>query len=153
MISSKNMHAQNIMLNLLTRDSGVVKTGAVVFLEVTIHNTSPAVALPMYKLRPQISFPSGMVQIPDEGHVLPKGWIIHINKEGVVTLGNGTDMIPENSSRTILIAIRGVNKGGPATINGNLNFSNGIAPGKMNGPAPKEDKSVDNFSTSSVKVI
>ncbi|MBC7937953.1 MAG: hypothetical protein H7Y86_21610 [Rhizobacter sp.] len=142
-----------MMINLLTRNSGVVKKGEIVFLELTINNTSPATALSIYKLRPQISFPSDLVSIPDDGHVLPKGWTILVKKDGVVTLSNGTDIIPENDSRTILIAMKGLNSGGPITINGNLYFSNGTAPGTSNGAAPKQDKTVDNFSTTSIKVI
>lgn len=150
---SKNLFSQNVMINVLSQNNGEVKKGEIIFFEVTIYNTSPTKALPMYKIRPQISFPSALVSIPETGHVLPKGWTITSNKKGVVTLSNGTDIIPENASRTILIALKGDGIGGPTTINGNLFFSNGIAPGISSGTPTKEDNTADNSSTSTVRVL
>jgi len=141
------------MINVLSQNSGEVKIGEVIYFEVTIYNTSPVKALPMYKIRPQISFPSALISIPETGHILPKGWTITSNKKGVVTLSNGTDIIPENASRTILIAMKGVASGGPTTINGNLFFSNGTAPGTLSGIATKEDNTADNSSTSTIRVL
>jgi hypothetical protein len=141
------------MINVLSQNSGQVKKGFVSFFEVTIYNTNPIKALAMYKIRPQISFPLNLVDIPETGHILPEGWSINVNKNGVVTLSNGTDIIPENASRTVLIAMKGKNIGGPTPINGNLFFSNGTAPGLVSGIAPKEDNIADNSSTSTVTVL
>lgn len=153
LLGSVNGFSQNIMINVLSQNSGRIKKGEVTFFEVTIYNTSPVKALPMYKVRPQISFPSALVSIPETGHVLPEGWIITSNKNGVVMLSNGTDIIPQNASRTILIAMKGNIIGGPTTINGNLFFSNGIAPGTLSGMATKEDNIADNSSTSTIMVL
>lgn len=145
--------SQNVMINVLSKNSGVVKKGETIFFEVTIYNTSTTKALQIYKIRPQISFPSALITIPVNGHVLPKGWIITSNKNGVVILSNGTDIIPENTSRTILIAMKGVGIGGPSSIMGNVFFSNGIEPGILNGIATKGDNIADNSSTSTIRVM
>jgi len=148
-----NLYSQNVMINVATQNSGIVKKGEIVFFEVTINNTSPTRTVPAFKLRPQISFPTTVVDVPITGHTLPMGWEIVSNKKGVVLLTNGTDLIAENQSRTILIAVRGKAKGGPSTIIGNLNFSNGIAPGAVLGSALIGDNNADNTSTSTVSVI
>lgn len=153
LLNSASLFAQNIMINVLTQNSGEVKKGEVIFFEVTIYNTSPTKALPIYKIRPQISFPTSLVSIPETGHVLPPGWTITFNKKGEVFLSNGTDVLPENSSRTILIALKGKEIGGPAIINGNLFFSNGFAPGTLGGTSTKEDNIADNSSASTIKVF
>jgi hypothetical protein len=150
---SQQALSQNILLNILTLNSGSVKKNGIVFLEVSITNTSAVKPLAAYKLRPQISFPSALVSVPDTGHVLPPGWKIISNTKGVIWLSNGTDLIPENTTRTILIALRGTNVGGPSTISAALSFSNGIVPGSAIGATTVGDSPADNASTSSIKVI
>lgn len=144
--------SQNVMINVLSQNSGKVKRGELTYFEVTIYNTSTVSNLAAYKIRPQISFPS-LVHIPPSGHSLPEGWAIFINGNGTVTLSNGTDVIPPQSDRKILIAMKGVKTGGPASIPGNLFFSNGSAPGTTSGIAPKDDNTADNTSNSSITVL
>jgi len=148
-----NLFSQNVMINVLTKNSGVVKKGEVIFFEITINNTSPTAPVPPYKLRPQISFPATLVDVPTTGHILPKGWAITANSKGVILLTNGTDVIPENENRTILIAIKGKSTGGPSSIMGNLTFSNGMAPGAVVGTSLAGDNIADNSSTSTVRVV
>ncbi len=152
-IKYDNAFSQNVLLNVLTQNSGIVSKNKLVFLEVSISNTSASKTVPAYKLRPQISFPANLVSIPDEGHTLPTGWKIISNKNAVVILSNGTDMIPENASRTILIAMRAKDVGGPSTISGNLTFSDGKAPGLIVGTATIGDNVADNASTTTIKVL
>ncbi len=151
--ASKVTFSQNILLNVLTKNSGTVNKNEIAFLEISISNTSATKTVAKYKVRPQISFPTNLVSIPDTGHVLPMGWQIISNKNGVVTLSNGLDAIPENQSRTILIAMRGIKVGGPSTIAGNLTFSNGKAPGSIVGTPPVGDNVADNASRSTIKVL
>jgi hypothetical protein len=153
LLGSKISISQNLMLNVLTLNSGVVNKNKITFLEITISNTSATKVASTYKLRPQISFPSTIVSIPDTGHILPKGWAIISNKNGVVFLSNGTDAIAENDSRTILIAMKGKQIGGASTITGNLSFSNGKTPGTVIGAATIGDNPADNSSSSSITVI
>jgi len=144
--------AQNVSLNLLTQNSGLVSVGGTVNLEVTVCNTDGAVSVPVYKLRPQISVPAAIASIPVSGHTLPAGWNIVSNSGTVVRLTNGTDQIPANTCRTILIQVQGNTIGGPSTISGNMLFSNGSAPGSASGSATAGDNPSDNSSTSTVQV-
>jgi hypothetical protein len=149
---SKNAASQDVLLNILTQNSGIINKNGTVFLEITVCNKSSTTAIPVYKLRPQISFPSELLNIPDTGHVLPPGWTLTFNNGSVIRLSNGTDQLPIHECRTILIAAQGKAVGGPSTISGNLTFSNGIAPGAVAGPATPGDNPADNASTTTVKV-
>lgn len=144
--------AQNVSINILTQNSGQVPVGGTVPLEVTICNTDASVAVPNYKLRPRISVPASIVSIPATGHSLPAGWNITANTGTQITLTNGTDQVPAGECRTILIMVQGNTIGGPSTINSNLLFSNGVAPGTATGTATPGDGSSDNTSTSTVEV-
>lgn len=136
----------------MTRDAGVVKKGNTVFLEVTINNTDPATHIGVYKIRTQISVPSDIISISDNGHLLPSGWTITSNNGSSIMLSNGKDMIAAKDARTILIALRGNKTGGPSTITGTLSFSNGEAPGTTAGLL-KGDIPGDNTSTTTCKVV
>lgn len=143
--------SQNALINILTQNSGIVKKGGTLFLEVTVNNTDPTAFINIYKIRTQISVPSAIASIPATGHVLPTGWKITSNDGSTINLSNGTDMIAANDNRTLLIAIRGNDIGGPSTIAGQLSFSDGTAPGTAPGTLPG-DITADNFSTSTIKV-
>lgn len=149
---SQNVASQDVLMNILTQNSGLINIDGKVFLEITVCNKSATTAIPVYKLRPQISFPAEIVSIPDTGHVLPAGWTMTFNKDAVIRLSNGTDEIPLHACRTILIAARGKSVGGPSTISGTLTFSNGMAPGTAAGASTPGDNPADNVSTTSIKV-
>jgi hypothetical protein len=145
--------AQNVSINILTQNSGQVAIGSTVALEVTICNTDAAISVPNYKLRPRISVPAAIASIPASGHTLPAGWTITANTGSQITLSNATDQIAAGECRTILILMQGNNIGGPSTVNSNLLFSNGVAPGTATGTATPGDASSDNTSTSTIQVI
>ena len=147
-----NATAQNVSINVLTQNAGLVSVNGNVFAEITIANTSSTTAVPNYKLRPQLSVPVSIVSIPVTGHVLPAGWSIISNASGVIRFSNGTDQVPPNTARTLLIAIQGNVPGGPQTVSGNLLFSNGVAPGSASGPATTGDLTADNSSSSTIEV-
>ena len=144
--------SQNMMINILTQNSGTVNKGKTVFLEATINNTDPNAYLGIYKLQVKISVPSEIVTIPATGHVLPTGWTITSNTGSTITLSNGKNMIASNDSRTLLIAVEGKKSGGPSTIAGQLYFSNGESPGTTPASLPG-DNPADNSSTTSIKVL
>src|SRR5262245_12663030 len=121
--------SQNVQINVLTQNTGIVSKGKTVFLEVTINNTDHNSYVGLYKIKVQISVPNNIVSILRESHVLPTNWIITSNDNSTIILSNGKDIIASRDRRTILIAIKGDNVGGPSTISGNLSFSNGEAPG------------------------
>lgn len=144
--------AQNVLLNILSKNSGIVKKGKTLFLEVTINNTDPVNHIGIYKIRTQLSVPIAIASFESKGHVLPTGWTITSNNGGTINLSNGKDMIAANDSRTILIAIKGLTVGGPGTITGQLSFSDGTAPGTATGIL-NGDLAADNFSTTTCTVI
>ena len=152
-ICSLKASSQNVSLNLLTQNSGLVSVGGNVFLEVSVCNTDATLSVPVYKLRPQISVPAAIASIPSTGHQLPTGWNIVSNTGSVVRLTNGTDQIPANTCRTILVQVQGNSLGGPSTISGNMLFSNGSAPGSASGSATPGDNPSDNSSTSTIEVV
>ena len=142
---------QNVLINVLTQNSGIVKKGKTVFLEVTIDNTDPNAYVGIYKIQAKISVPSALVSIAATGHVLPTGWKITSNNGSAISLSNCKDMIASNDARTILIALQGNNIGGPSTISGQLTFSNGESPGTAPGSLAN-DNPADNASTTTIKV-
>lgn len=144
--------AQNVSLNILTRNAGTVNLGGTVFVEITLANTSSSVSVPANKVRPQISVPTSIVSIPASGHQLPSGWSIISNAGGVIRLCNGSDAIPPNTARTALIAIQGNTLGGPFTISGNTTFANGTVC-STSGGATTGDIAGDNTSTSTIQVF
>ncbi len=149
---SLSITAQNVSLNILTRNAGTVNLGGTVFVEITLANTSSSVSVPVNKVRPQISVPTSIVSIPSSGHQLPAGWSIISNAGGVIRLCNGSDAIPPNTARTALIAIQGNTLGGPFTISGNTTFANGTVC-STSGGATSGDIAGDNTSTSTIQVF
>ena len=142
----------NASLNLLTLNSGQVVIGQTVFVQVDVGNTGPTSSIGIYKIKAQISIPTTIASVAATGHVLPSGWTITSQSAGVINLSNGTDIIPVNAVRSILIAVVGNAIGGPSTVGGQLSFSNGVSPGT--GPGSLSgDNSTDNASQSSLQVI
>jgi hypothetical protein len=144
--------SQNILINILTRNSGIVAKGENIFLELSVCNTDANDSVTVYKLMPQLSFPAAISIISDKGHILPEGWTITFNNGSTIKLSNGNDRIAPHDRRTILIALKGKNIGGPSTISCNLLFSNGVAPGTTPGSPTKYDNPADNTSTTTIKV-
>lgn len=147
-----NTIAQNVMLNILTPKSGIVKKGKSLFLEVSVTNTNQKDFVGIYKLKILISVPVDIASIDTIGHILPTGWKISNNNGSGMTISNGLDMIAATTDRTILISIKGNKIGGPSIISGQLSFSDGVAPGTGYGSL-KYDLEGDNFSTTAFQVI
>ncbi len=149
----------NASLNILTLNSGQVIQGQTVDIQVTIGATAGTGGqqgpIGVNKVRAQISTPVSLVSLLPivQQTGLPPGWTITVlnTVTGSITICNGTDIIPVNQQRVILIKVQGNNVGGPSTINGNLLFSNGIACGSTGTLAG--DNTADNSSQSSVQVI
>lgn len=144
--------AQNALINIVTKNTGIVHKSGTVFLEVTINNTDPAAYIDVYKIRAKISVPVAISSIAATGHELPTGWTILSNDGSTINLSNGKDMIAANDFRVLLIAIKGNHIGGPSTVAGQLSFSDGTPPGSATGSL-HGDNSADNFSTSTCQVI
>jgi len=145
--------AQNVAINVQTQNSGLVNLNGTVFVQMTISNTSSTTTLATYKIRPSLSVPVSIVSIPATGHTLPPGWTILSNIGGVIRVSNGTDQIPPLTSRTVLIALHGDVIGGPLTVQGQMAFSTGAAPGSASGAPTAGNSTADDNSTSTVQVV
>ena len=151
-LSIKNAISQNVMLNVLTQKSGIIKKGENLFLEVSVTNTNSKDFIGIYKLKVQINVPSGIVSIDSNGHILPTGWKVSSNNGSSIIISNGMDMIAATDNRNLLISIKGNKIGGPSTIMGQLSFSDGVIPGTAAGSL-KYDLPGDNSSTTTCKVV
>jgi hypothetical protein len=149
---SERAASQNAMINILSKNSGIVKKGDVVFLEIYINNTDASSHIASYKLRPQISVPAALVEIAPTGHILPTGWTIIKNTGSVISFSNGKDLIGTNDVRILQIALKGIKQGGPSLITGQLFFADGIAPGTASGVL-SGDLTADNSSNTSIQVF
>ncbi len=147
-----SVFSQNAMLNILTKQSGIVKNGETIFLEVSITNTNSKNFIGIYKLIASINVPTQILTIDSIGHVLPTGWKILHNTDSSISISNGMNMIAATDSRILLIALKAKKIGGPLTISGEISFSNGNPPGNEPGIL-NNDLIGDNFSTTTCKVI
>ena len=147
----KEARAQNVLINVLTKNAGIVQKGHTIFIAVTINNTDPILFVGIYQLKVQITVPNLIVGIKTSGHILPTGWEIISTSDSTINLSNGKDMLASNDARTLLIAIKGKKIGGPLSVSGQISFSNGAPPGIESGSL-KGDNPADNFATSSCQV-
>jgi hypothetical protein len=144
--------SQNAMINLLTQQSGIVKKGEKLFLEVSITNANSKKFIGIYKIIAQVNVPNEILTIDSIGHILPNGWKILQNNGNSISISNGMNMIAATDNRILLIALVANKIGGPLTISGEISFSNGNAPGTELGFLDG-DLLGDNFSTTTCKVI
>ncbi len=149
----QNGFAQNVGMNILSADGGTVKKGKQIYIEVSICNSSTTTTVEGYRLKPQLSVPLSALSVSDSGHILPPGWAVVFNRDGVIRLSNGTDRIGPNTCRTLMISLSATKTSSREIISGNLLFSNGIAPGLASGPATNGDLPADNSSTTACTII
>lgn len=145
--------AQDISLNVQTAGVGTVPIGGNVLVEMQINNLDASVDLATYRIRPRLTVPAS-VTIAASGHILPTGFTIISQTSQIITLSNGTNGLPANSSVSAFINVVGGPAISPAqTVQGNLLFSNGVAPGSVNAAATPGDVGANNSSTTTVEVI
>ena len=152
----KNVTAQqlatNANINIGAANAGVVNQGALLDLSISVTNTgaNPILA---NRVRPSISLPTAIANAAANALQtgLPAGWIIVANTGGVITICNGTDVIPAGVTRVAVLKIQGIAIGGPSTIGGTLQFGPGTGVctglGALNGDLP-----ADNTSQTSITV-
>jgi hypothetical protein len=142
----------NANINIVTANAGVVSQGALLDLSISVTNTgaNPILA---NRVRPSISIPVAIASAAANALQtgLPSGWIIVSNTGGVITICNGTDVIPAGVTRVAIVKILGTAIGGPSTIGGTLQFGPGTGVctglGSLSGDAP-----ADNTSQTSITV-
>lgn len=142
----------NPFINVLPSNSGIVTTGGIIDIVVTIGNTGPVSAVPKAKLRPVIQVPSSVQFLPSAQQTgLPSGWTILTNTGTQLRFCNSTDSIPINTSRTITLKIQGVTVSSPLTFSGNINFGNGTTCAA--GTSVAGDLITDNSALSTIEVL
>jgi hypothetical protein len=143
----------NASINIGAANGGVVVQGALIDLSVSVTNTG-ANPIQANRVRPSISLPTTIANAAANALQtgLPAGWIIVANTGNVITICNGTDVIPAGVTRVAVLKIQGIALGGPLTIGSTLQFGPGTGVctglGTLNGDAP-----ADNVSQTSITVI
>lgn len=154
-ICSTNFYAigqANPFINVLPSNGGIVATGGVIDIVVTIGNTGPNSTIPKAKLRPIIQVPASVTFLPDAQQIgLPAGWSILSNSGSQLRVCNTTDSIPINTTRIITLKVQGVTVAPPQTFSGNINFGNGTTCGA--GPSVNGDVIADNSALSTIEVL
>ena len=139
LLSFNKIKAQDIALDLGGEIAGkdaseYIKGSSDAYFKLIVTNNGPG-TLPRYKIRPQISLPTGKVTFSTNpaDHVIPVGWTILSNNGQTITLSNGTDQLADGDGHIILLKINPITEGSYISV-ANLLFSNGDAPGSSNGP-------------------
>ncbi len=144
--------SQNVSINLLTQNNGIVNVGSTVYLELTFSNTSNTSTVGNYRLKPLITLPTSVTVRATGPHVFPSGWGFLNGLSGqvgalpnnLVRLTNGTGTIGPNSAVTVLLAVEGLTISPSTPVQGTLAFSNGSAPGTGNGTLSGNNTNDDN---------
>ncbi len=138
--------SQNVSLNMLVLNSGVIPTGGTGTLQATVNaNTGTAGQtndIATGKINVQITVPSSLIISATQNN-LAAGWIVRNNNGTVINLCNSTTTIPVNTAVELLLDLEGVTATtGSPTISGQLSFrTNCNAPGSLSG-----DNTSDNSS-------
>jgi SprB repeat len=92
-------------------NSAEVPTGATLDLLITVGNTGTA-SITANRVRPRITVPTIVEILPDAQQTgLPSGWSIVSSTTQAINICNGTDIIPVNGNRSVIIKVRGVSPG------------------------------------------
>jgi hypothetical protein len=136
-------------IQVLPKNSGKVSVGANVDLIITVGNTKTG-SIAVSKLRPIIQVPTS-VSFLSEQTDLPAGWSILSNTGSQLRLCNSNDVIPGQTSRTIILKVQGVSIAPATTFSGNINFGNGSTCAA--GTSVSGDLTANNSATSTIEVI
>jgi|GEM_PF-3745257 len=136
--------AQNVSLNMIVLNAGVVPVAGSGTLQATI-NATPGTggqtnAVATGKINLQISVPSTLTIVTTQNNI-PAGWTIRNNNGSVINLCNNTSTIAVNTAVNILLDLEGVSATtGNPTISGQISFrTNCTAPGSLAGDNPSDN--------------
>lgn len=136
--------AQNVSLNMIVLNAGVVPVSGSGTLQATI-NATPGTggqsnAVAAGKINLQISVPSTLLISTTQNNI-PPGWTIRNNNGSVINLCNSSSTIAVNTAVNILLDLEGVSATtGAPTISGQLSFrTNCTAPGSLAGDNPSDN--------------
>jgi Secretion system C-terminal sorting domain len=141
----------NVSINIVGANLGLVPQNGVLDLNVQVTNTgsNPTGA---NKISTFISVPSAIALIISNAQQtgLPAGWSINNNDGETIEICNGTDNIGAGVSRNFIVKVQGTAVGGPSTIAGALDFTDGTC-GNF-GFTLAGDNIADNNSTTTITV-
>ena len=143
--------AQNVSLNMLVLNSGVIPLNGNGTLQATINATtgtagqsSPVAA---GKVNVQITVPPSLTISATQNN-LPAGWSVRNNNGTVINLCNSSSTITVNTAVNLPIDLQGVSSTtGSPTISGQISFrTNCSAPGSLSGDNASDNSSQAGFT-------
>ncbi len=131
-------------------NSGEVPLNATLDLLITVGNTGTA-SIGANRIRPRITLPNIVELLPDAQQTLPAGWSIVSSTTQTINICNGTDIIPVNGNRSIIIKVRGISLGVGQNFTGQL-FFGGTGSCTTSGSA-QNSNTTDDFGQSALTVV
>lgn len=132
------LHSQNVSLNMLVLNSGIVPLAGNGTLKATINATTGTSGqvnpVPAGKINVSITVPPSLFIAATQNNI-PAGWTIRNNDGTVINICNSTATIPVNTAFEILITLQGViATSGSPTMSGQISFkTNCTGPGSLTG--------------------
>jgi hypothetical protein len=145
--------SQNVSLNMLVLNSGVINVNGPGTLQATVNATvgtgGQSNAVAAGKLNIQVTVPPS-ITIATVQNDLPAGWSVRNNNGTVINLCNSSTTLAVNTAIDLKISLQGVSETtGAPTMSGQLSFkSNCSAPGSLSGDNPSDNLSQAGFSVS-----
>lgn len=143
--------AQNVSLNMLVLNSGVVPLGGNGTVQATVNaatgTSGQSTPVAAGKINVQITVPPSLLISTTQSN-LPAGWIVRNNNGTVINICNSTTTIEVNTAVDLLIDLQGVTATtGAPTMSGQLSFrTNCSAPGSLGGDNPSDNSSQAGFT-------
>ncbi len=131
-------------------NSGEVLLNATLDLLITVGNTGTA-SITANRVRPRITLPNIVELLPNAQQILPTGWSIVSSTTQTINICNGTDIIPVNGNRSIIIKVRGISLGVGQNFTGQL-FFGGTGSCTTSGSAQNSNTN-DDFAASAITVV
>lgn len=151
LLSMPYANAQNVSINMLVLNSGVIPLDGNGTLQATINATtgtagqsSPVAA---GKINVQITVPPSII-ISSTQNNIPAGWSIRNNNGSVINLCNSSSTVAVNTAVNLQIDLQGVSSTtGSPTISGQISFrTNCSAPGSLSGDNASDNSSQAGFT-------
>jgi hypothetical protein len=143
---TQSVFSQNVILNMLVNNAGIIPLNGNGTIEATINATvgtgGQTTPVGIGKINLQISAPPS-VAIATVQNNLPAGWTIRNNNGSVINICNSAATIPINTAVVIPLTLQGltVTTGAPA-LSGQLSFrTNCTGPGSLAGDNPSDNGS------------
>lgn len=143
--------SQNVSLNMLVLNSGLVPLGGNGTVQATVNATIGTAgqtnAVAAGKINVQITVPPSLLISATQNN-LPAGWIVRNNNGTVINLCNSAATIDVNTAVNLLVDLQGVTATtGSPSLSGQISFrTNCNAPGSLTGDNVSDNSSQAGFS-------